>query len=62
MDNTCNLNVECVDPSETQWYTEWMKTTGFKGFSSYGHRVALEMQGNRANIVGNNPNGLNVLM
>ena len=40
-----------------------MKTTGFKGFSSYGHRVALEMQGNRANIVGNNPiNGLNVLM
>ena len=56
MDNTCNLKCRMCGPSEShQWYTEWMKTTGFKGFSSYGHRVALEMQGNRANIVGNNP-------
>lgn len=56
MDNTCNLKCRMCGPTEShQWYTEWMKTTGFTGFKSYGHRVALKMDKNRAKIVGDNP-------
>jgi sulfatase maturation enzyme AslB (radical SAM superfamily) len=56
LDNTCNLKCRMCGPTEShQWYTEWMKTTGFKGFKSYNTRVALEMQDTRAVIVGNNP-------
>lgn len=56
MDNTCNLKCRMCGPTEShQWYTEWMKTTGYTGFKSYGHRVALEMDGSRAKIKGDNP-------
>src|SRR5210317_192620 len=38
MDNTCNLKCRMCGPTEShQWYTEWMKTTGYTGFKSYGH-------------------------
>ena len=56
MDNTCNLKCRMCGPTEShQWYTEWMKTTGYSGFKSYGNRVALKMEGNRAVVDGHNP-------
>lgn len=58
LDNTCNLKCRMCGPTEShQWYTEWVKTSGFNKFKAYDHTVNLEMKGNRAHIVGKSPYG-----
>jgi sulfatase maturation enzyme AslB (radical SAM superfamily) len=58
LDNTCNLKCRMCGPTEShQWYTEWVKTSGYNKFKAYDHTVNLEMKGNRAQIVGKSPYG-----